>query len=138
MRELDGRRLYRIGVTPDCPVHQVTIGGQNFTRRSEVVSGYGSETKRREIQGSIVRLNDSEIKTIKAAAERKVLRSTRGKKVVARVHSKDARNYSQREGDQDVSGFVYVHPEQIDPTQENTYETLGGTTDEPTPKRRRS
>ena len=74
MRELDGRRLYRIGVTPDCPVHQVTIGGQNFTRRSEVVSGYGSETKRREIQGSIVRLNDSEIKTIKAAAERKVIR----------------------------------------------------------------
>ena len=125
MRELDGRKLYRIGVTPDCPVHQVTIGGQNFTRRSEVVSGYGSETKRREIQGSIVRLNA-------------VVRSTRGKKTVARVHSKDARNYSLREGDQDVSQFVYVHEEDVDPTLENSYAPIGSKSQEPTPKRRRS
>ena len=138
MRELDGRKLYRIGVTPDCPVHQVTIGGQNFTRRSEVVSGYGSETKRREIQGSIVRLNAAEIQKIQGDATRKVVRSTRGKKAVARVHSKDARNYSLREGDQDVSQFVYVHEEDVDPTQENNYAPLGSKSQEPTPKRRRS
>ena len=136
--EMDGKNLYRIGVTPDCPVHQITLGGQNFTRRSEVVTGFGADTKRREIQGSIVRLDEGDIGKIRKNAETKVIRSTHGKKAVARVHSKESATYTERAGDQGVAQFVYVHPEEIDPTQQNSYATLGSPEETaPTPKARR-
>ena len=129
--------LYRIGVTPDCPVHQITIGGQNFTRRSEIVSGYGTETNRREIQGSIVSLKADDLEKIKHAATRKVIRSTTGNKSVARVHSKDSRVYIERQGDEDVSQYVYVHREDVDPTRAHNYTPLGDAKSEPAPKARR-
>ena len=132
------KQLYRIGVTPDCPVHQITVGGQNFTRRSEVVTGYGSETKRREIQGSIVRLDEQDIDQIKQAATRKVVRSTTGSRPVSRVHSRDAKNYSARENDTEVSRFIYVHAEAVDPTRANAYKSIADeATPEPAPKSRR-
>ena len=52
----EGAQVYRIGVIPTCPVHQITVGGQCFPRRSEVVSGFGIETKRKELQGAVVKL----------------------------------------------------------------------------------
>jgi len=135
---MDGKNLYRIGVTPDCPVHQITLGGQNFTRRSEVVSGFGADTKRREIQGSIVRLDEGDIGKIRKNAATKVIRSTRGKKAVSRVHSTESATYTERTGDQAVAQFVYVHPEDVDPTQQNSYATLGKPEESaPTPKARR-
>ena len=135
---MDGKNLYRIGVTPDCPVHQITIGGQNFTRRSEVVTGFGADTKRREIQGSIVRLDEGDIGKIRKNAATKIIRSTHGKKAVARVHSTESATYTERTGDQAVAQFVYVHPEDVDPTQQNSYATLGKPEESaPTPKARR-
>ena len=118
-------QLYRIGVTPECPVHQITIGGQNFTRRSEIVSGYGSETNRREIQGSIVRMDDADVARIKAASTNKVIRSTTGAKSASKVHAKDSKSYSARPGDVDVSHFVYVHAEDVDSTSAHSYAPLG-------------
>ena len=134
-------QLYRIGVTPECPVHQITIGGQNFTRRSEIVTGYGSETKRREIQGSIVRMDDADVARIREASTNKVIRSTTGAKSVSRVHSKNSKAYSERPGDVDVSHFVYVHAEDVDPTSAHNYAPLGDVAKQaekaPAPKARR-
>ena len=129
------KELYRIGVTPDCPVHQVSLGGQNFTRRSEVVTGYGSDTKRREIQGSIVRLDAADLDKIRQSAARKVVRSTSGARSVAKVHSKDSRVYIAREGDREMSNFVYVQRETVDPTQTHSYSPLSA--EGPAPKARR-
>lgn len=132
------KQLYRIGVTPDCPVHQITVGGQNFTRRSEVVTGYGSETRRREIQGSVVRLDDDDIAKIRKAATRKIVRSTRGERPVSRVHSRDARFFNDREGDVEAGKFIYVHAETVDPTRAHDYQALAADpAPEPTPKSRR-
>ena len=123
----NGMKLYRIGVTPECPVHQITVGGQTFPRRSEIVSGFGGETKRNEIQGAIVRMHPSQIKTIREKAATKVIRSTTGKKLRAKVHSTESRNYSPLEGDQPVAGFLYIEESKQDPTKVESYKTLAET-----------
>ena len=123
----DGTKLYRIGVTPDCPVHQITVGGQTFPRRSEIVSGFGGETKRNEIQGAVVRMRPSSIKLIRERAAEKVVRCTSGKKVRAKVYSKQSRNYSPQEGDQPVDQFLFIEETKLDPTKVESYKTLADT-----------
>ena len=127
------RELYRIGVTPECPVHQITVGGHCFPRRTETVTGYGAETKRTELQGSMVLLADKDIEAIKVGAKRRVIRSTRGKKQSAKVYHKDARNYRQQPQDQEVSDFLYIKKEESNPIEDQRYATLnqGPGSDEP-------
>lgn len=127
------RELYRIGVTPDCPVHQVTVGGHCFPRRTEKVTGYGAQTKRNEIQGSIVLLEPDDIDRIKEAAKDRVIRSTRGKKVSSKVYHKKARNYRHQSHDQEVSDFLYIKKEESNPIEDQRYATLnqGPGSDEP-------
>ena len=120
------RELYRIGVTPNCPVHQITVGGHCFPRRTEKVTGYGAQTKRNEIQGSIVLLEPGDIDRIKEAAKDRVIRSTRGKKLSAKVYSKSARNYRPQSRDLEVSDFLYIKKEETNPIDEQVYETIGG------------
>lgn len=120
------RELYRIGVTPECPVHQVTVGGHCFPRRTETVTGYGAETKRTELQGSMVLLADKDIEAIKQGAKRRVIRSTRGKKLSAKVYHKDARNYREVANDLEVENFLYIKKEDVNPTKVQSYATLGG------------
>jgi hypothetical protein len=119
------RELYRIGVTPNCPVHQITVGGHCFPRRTEKVSGYGAQTKRNEIQGSIVLLEPGDIDRIRSAAKERVIRSTRGKKVSAKVYHKKARNYRPQSHDQEVVDFLYIKKEETNPIYDQSYETLG-------------
>ena len=119
------RELYRIGVTPNCPVHQITVGGHCFPRRTEKVTGYGAQTKRNEIQGSIVLLEPGDIDRIKEAAKDRVIRSTRGKKLSAKVYSKSARNYRPQSRDLEVSDFLYIKKEETNPIEEQVYETIG-------------
>ena len=130
------RELYRIGVTPECPVHQITVGGHCFPRRTETVTGYGAETKRTELQGSMVLLADKDIEAIKEGAKRRVIRSTRGKKLSAKVYHKDARNYREGSNDQEVENFLYIKKEEINPTKVQSYATIGdsGTKAEEAPK----
>jgi len=118
-------KLYRIGVTPDCPVHQVTVGGQTFPRRSEIVSGFGAETKRNEIMGAIVLMTPTDLKKIKERAKTKVIRATKGKRARAKVYSTEARNYSANPGDLPVSQFLYVEEANMaDPTKVTAPRTL--------------
>lgn len=120
------RELYRIGVTPECPVHQITVGGHCFPRRTETVTGYGAETKRTELQGSMVLLADKDIEAIKQGAKRRIIRSTRGKKLSAKVYHRDARNYREGANDLEVEDFLYIKKEAINPTKIQSYATLGG------------
>ncbi len=54
------------------------------------------------------------------------------------MHSTESATYTERTGDQAVAQFVYVHPEDVDPTQQNSYATLGKPEESaPTPKARR-
>ena len=119
-----GAKVYRIGVIPDCPVHQVTVGGQCFPRRSEVVSGFGIETKRKEIQGAVVKLTKEQIAKIHEGAKHRIVRSTKGKKPVSRVHDIRSRTYTPRPEDLPVERYLYIHEEEADPTKVQTYETL--------------
>ena len=128
-------KLYRIGVTPECPVHQITVGGQTFPRRSEIVSGFGGETKRNEIQGAIVRMHPSSIKSIREKAADKVVRCTKGRRVRAKVYSKQSRNYSPQDGDQPVDRFLYIEETKQDPTKVDGYKTLADTGQRSTSKR---
>ena len=120
----EGAQVYRIGVIPTCPVHQITVGGQCFPRRSEVVSGFGIETKRKEIQGAVVKLTQQQIAKIREAAKTRVIRSTRGKKVVSRVHDIRSRVYTPRPEDLPVEQYLYVHAEETNPAEVQSYETL--------------
>ena len=129
------RELYRIGVTPNCPVHQITVGGHCFPRRTEKVTGYGAQTKRNEIQGSIVLLEPGDIDRIKSAAKDRVIRSTRGKKLSAKVYSKSARNYRPQSRDLEVSDFLYIKREETNPIEEQVYETLGESQEVVEPKK---
>jgi len=120
----EGAQVYRIGVIPTCPVHQITVGGQCFPRRSEVVSGFGVETKRKELQGAVVKLTQQQIAKIREAAKTRVIRSTRGKKVVSRVHDIRSRVYTPRPEDLPVEQYLYVHAEETNPAEVQSYETL--------------
>lgn len=122
--QAQGAKVYRIGVTQACPVHQVTVGGQCFPRRSEVVSGFGIETKRKEIQGAVVKLTEDQIAKINEGAKHRIVRSTTGKKTVSRVHDIRSKTYTPRPEDLPVDQFLYIHEEKTDPTKVQTYETL--------------
>lgn len=104
----DGEKLYRIGLNADCPVHQITVGGQCFPRTSEVVSGYGSDTKRSEIQGAIVIMQAGQLDLIKEQIAHKVIRTTHGKRARARVYDSRAKRFRAMPGDAPAAGFMYV------------------------------
>lgn len=116
-------KLYRVGVNPDCPVHQITVGGQCFTRRSEKVSGYGSQTKRVEMPGSIVELDEQQLKAIEKSAEAKFVRSTTGKKAKSFVVTYDGRT-KPLPRDVPVVDFLYIEPVEENPYVERQRPTL--------------
>jgi len=104
----EGEKLYRVGVNPKCPVHSVTLGGQNFTRRSEKVTGHGGETLREPMDGSIVIMQPGQLERCMEAATHKVIRSTRGRKVRSRVVDKRTKGFRNVAGDTPVADWVYA------------------------------
>jgi len=117
-----GEKLYRIGVNDDCPVHQIFAGGQCFPRKSEKVTGYGSETERTKVRGAVVRMGPGQLEKCFEAASHKVVRSTKGRKSRSRIHDTRARNYRKMDNDRPILGLMYAVP--LD-TLENPYEKAG-------------
>ena len=103
----DDEALYRVGVNTNCPVHQITLGGQNFTRMSEKVSGYGAETKREPMHGSIVIMQPGQVDKIMEAAKHKLVRFTEGKRARAHIVDDRSRTYRRNSKDVPVGQFVY-------------------------------
>lgn len=89
------------------------------------MTGYGAQTKRNEIQGSIVLLEPADIDRIRAAAKDRVIRGTRGKRLKAKVYSKKAKNYRPQDTDLEVENFLYIKKEETNPIEEQKYATLG-------------
>jgi len=116
---MPGERMYRIGVNADCPVHHIYAGGQAFTQSSEKVEGYGSETVRSKIKGSVVRMGPGQLEKAYKAARNYVIRSTRGKRARSRVHDKRSRNFRPMPGDKPALQYMYAIPLE---TVENPYE----------------
>lgn len=118
MTETETTTLYRCGVTSDCPIQTLHLAGKEFPRFSERVRGHGHETRRDRLEGVVLALKPSEVKAIKAKAERKFLRTTTGKKPRTFLMTKDLPNYAPQEGDVPVSQFVYLELEKHDPQKE--------------------
>jgi len=104
----EGEALYRIGVNADCPVHGVCLAGQNFTRMSEKVSGYGAETVREPIRGSIVIMRKGQLEKCIEAAKHKLIRHTDGKRARARIVDTRNKRFRSVAGDLPVSAYVYA------------------------------
>ena len=119
LTDYETEKTYRIGVSPDCPLHHIVVGGVCFPRRSERVEGYGVETKRTEMRGAITLLTESQIKAAREGAKNKVIRSTRGAKPRSLIYSTKARNYRPIKGDEPVTKYLYI--EQVG-TNSNPYE----------------
>lgn len=117
--DYETEKTYRIGVSPDCPLHHIVVGGVCFPRRSERVEGYGVETKRTELRGSIVKLTDAQIAAAREGAKHKVIRSTHGSKPRALIYSLKGRNYRPIKGDEPVAKYLYI--EEVG-TNSNPYE----------------
>ena len=103
--------LYRVGVNSNCPQHQIKIGGQNFTRMSEVVAGYGVDTTRDKIRGSVVLMTEEQRKFILKEAKFKVFRTTNGKRARCFTHDVRNRRYRKMKSDIPVAQFLYMEPE---------------------------
>ena len=116
-----GEVLYRIGVNTNCPVHQIFAGGQCFPRRSQKVTGYGAETKRVDLRGAIVIMQEGQPKKCIESAKHKVIRMTKGRKSHARVH--DTRNPKYRKMKRDVPVIDYMYLEPVD-TLMNPYKPV--------------
>lgn len=71
-------RLYHIGLTRDCPVDNVTAGGQALCKMTEIVSfNRAGETKRNEGPGQTVSLTDEQVKRMVEAVDRLSVRTTK-------------------------------------------------------------
>jgi len=105
---IEGEKLFRIGVNADCPVHQIFAGGQCFARYSEKVSGYGSETQRDKMKGSVVRMAVGGLDACLLSAKFKVIRSTKGRKSRARIYDTRSRNYRKMADDKPVLDYMYA------------------------------
>lgn len=127
-------KLYRIGVTSSCPVHQITVGGFCFPRRTERVTGHGSETRRDEVKGSIVELSDENIERIKEGASKRVVRATKNNKR-AQVYHVEGKYFRPRPEDQSVSKFLYIEPLSSSPFEDSEPATLA---EQPAPSKRQS
>jgi hypothetical protein len=103
-----GAKLYRIGLTADCPVHQVSLGGRTFAKRTEKVEGYGADTRRTDVRGSFEFLTDQDVARIKENASKRVIRATSGDKKFCRVYATDNRRYRRLGGDEPLARYVYV------------------------------
>lgn len=135
-------KLHRIGVTNDCPVHSVTVGGFNFPRRTERVTGHGADTRRDEVRGAIVELQDGDLERIQAAAEKRVVRSTRqGRR--AQVYHVESKYFRPHEADEPISKYLYAEPisAEVSPYTDVRPTTLAdaaqATQESPKPRRRR-
>ena len=134
-------KLHRIGVTNDCPVHSVTVGGFNFPRRTERVTGHGAETRRDEVRGAIVELQEGDMDRIKAAADKRIVRSTRqGRR--AQVYHVDQKYFRPNEADEPVSKYLYAEPisAEVSPYTDVRPATLDAASEpqeSPKPRRRR-
>ncbi len=117
----DRIELYRIGLNSDCPVDQISAGGQTFVKKSEKVSGYGGDTKRTDVVGAIVRVPPGQLDKIMESARHKVIRSTTGKRARHKVYDTRCRNYLRQAGDVPAMQFMYW--EKVE-GQENPFEKV--------------
>ena len=120
-----GEKLYRIGVNTNCPVHQIFAGGQCWPRRSQKVTGYGAETKRIDLRGAIVIMQEGQLEKCFESMEHKVIRMTKGRKARAQVHDTRNPRYTKMERDVPVADYTWF--EEVE-TLNNPYEPIAKAT----------
>jgi len=125
-------------VTNDCPVHSVTVGGFNFPRRTERVTGYGADTQRDEVRGAIVELDDEDLERIKTGASKRVVRATRNGRR-AQVYHVEQKYFRPNKADESVAKYLYAEPisAEVSPYTDVRPATLADATPQETPKTRR-
>jgi len=116
---------YRLGINSSCPLHSVTLAGHVFPRTSEIVSGYGHETTRRKVQGTVVYLSEDEATKLRAAvAKACATRVVRFTPKSAKVYATNTPGFEPMESDAPLANFVYMVREANDPSEEVDYPTL--------------
>ena len=108
--------LLRVGLNPDCPISCVHLAGIEFPMVTQRVEGYGTDTKRTEIRGVVLDLDDEQVAAAKAALARKWVRSTTGR--AARSYLVDSKTPGWRpfpDKDVPLSRYVYMVPANEDP-----------------------
>lgn len=118
--------LFRCGLRSDCPFGVLHLGGREFVKSSERVSGSGVDTRRDAVPGTIHDLSEAQVKAIAEAAKRKVIRTQRTSKGGIRgvlLDSSD-RHYRKDAGDKPVSEWAYLEPVEASPYAEHSPPTL--------------
>lgn len=123
-KKQDLPKLWRLGVKKNAPFHFMTVGGQQFVRSSEHVTGYNQDTKRREIRGTEVSLTDKQVLKIKEDAKAKFVRVTTGKKARSRIYTKNDPFYTPMPGDQPVTKWLYIEKVSVSEFKEPEVITL--------------
>ena len=100
--------LYRIGLKPNCPVHQLVVGGGCTVKRTQKVTGRNANTKRNDVNGVEMCLTDEQINAVIKGVKNRVIRSTTGKKRRSRVYVKSNKFFRPEENDKEASAFVYI------------------------------
>lgn len=118
--------LFRCGLRADCPFDVLHLAGREFVKRSERVSGFGTDTRRDAVPGTTHDLSEAQVKAIAEAAKRKVIRSQITAKGGVRGTLLDSsdRHYRKVEGDRPVSEWAYMEPVEASPFAEHTPPTL--------------
>ncbi len=102
-----GSRSYWCGTLPGSPLQNINIAGLDFPAFIELIDHPAGtiKTQRTKVRGTVVSLDDSQVKAAHAAATRKVIR-TSGARIS--LLSVDSRFYRKTVGDQPIGAYLYM------------------------------
>lgn len=103
-----GAQPYWVGTLPECPKQNVVLGGIDFPQYTEqIIDQEGGLTQRNRRNGDVKYLTADQVKAIKAAGKRKVVRS---QGALTTILNTDHKRYRPHTNDKPLGQFVYLVP----------------------------
>lgn len=102
-----GSRSYWCGTMPGSPLQNINLAGLDFPEFIELINHPKGtlKTQRTKVRGTVVMLEESQIKAARFAASQKIIRTAGARTSMLNV---DSRVYKKTEGDEPVGAYVYM------------------------------